>query len=647
MLKSLPESLDETYERMLCNIDSYWIEDTQRMLTMLCFASRPLTVRELIDSVAVETGESAGLNRKRRLQDFDGIREICGGLVDIVFDSVEDGNISEDEDASEDGVISEDGHTSEHEEASVEISHKYSRTSDRTSARIVPTVRIAHFSVQEYLESERIRSQKAASFGLSSITAHAEIAELCLIYLLEPGLSRTKIDQAILKEYPLADFAAMYWYYHYKKTKNRTSGPDTCILRLFQSQTSFVTWVRLHDVDHASEPDFVYIHYKHHSRREEDIPAPIYYASLLGLDKVLRELLHFEKEEGTTMSAASLTDTLNISKQTFSATGQYGGAIQAAAHHCDEHIIQILLDSGFDINDQGDYNASYSALYVASLGGHEKVVRMLLDRGADVNAESPNSGSALQAASRWGYKEVVGVLLDRGADINAQSGRFGSPLQEASREGHKEVVELLLDRGADVNAEGALRAASGSGHKEIVQILLNRGADVNSHGRSSSALQRASDLGHKEIVQILLDRGAWVNSQSGLSGSALQAAARQGHKEIVAILLNRGADVNLQGRQHSTALCGASRNGKGEIVQMLLDSGARVSIGNDRALMHAVRRGESDMMQMLLNGMNAEDFDNEYQMVSSSSKGLDIKISELLETHDFLFRHKPAVTKEA
>ncbi|KAL8991075.1 MAG: hypothetical protein Q9169_007954, partial [Polycauliona sp. 2 TL-2023] len=54
VLGSLPESLDETYERMLCNIDGYLAEDARRILTLLCFASRPLKVEELIDGVAVE-----------------------------------------------------------------------------------------------------------------------------------------------------------------------------------------------------------------------------------------------------------------------------------------------------------------------------------------------------------------------------------------------------------------------------------------------------------------------------------------------------------------------------------------------------------------------------------------------------------------
>lgn len=75
---------------------------------------------------------------------------------------------------------------------------------------LVPTVRIAHFSVQEYLESERIRDQKAARFALTSPTAYAEITQICLGYLLEPDLLLSTLHQNVLKKYSLTHFAAEF-----------------------------------------------------------------------------------------------------------------------------------------------------------------------------------------------------------------------------------------------------------------------------------------------------------------------------------------------------------------------------------------------------------------------------------------------------
>jgi hypothetical protein len=82
-----------------------------------------------------------------------------------------------------------------------------------TEVMSLSTVCVAHFSVQEYLESER----------MNSVTAHAEILQICLLYLLEPALASTSQPTTVRRPYPLADFAANYWYRHYAATKKLNS----------------------------------------------------------------------------------------------------------------------------------------------------------------------------------------------------------------------------------------------------------------------------------------------------------------------------------------------------------------------------------------------------------------------------------------
>ena len=222
---------------MLCKIDPALVKDARRILTLLCFASRPLTLPELIDGIAVETIEPTGLNKDCRLEDYDDIHDICPGFINL-------------------NVVDE-----------------------------TRVVQIAHFSVQEYLESDRIRQQKAMIFGLNSVGAHAEIAQICLIYLLEPNLSSSEPKRVILEEYPLADFAAMHWYSHYKSTADPASILDTLILRLFQRKESYLTWIKFHDVDNSNID-------------RASPPKPIYYASLLGLNQALHGLLDTKAREG-------------------------------------------------------------------------------------------------------------------------------------------------------------------------------------------------------------------------------------------------------------------------------------------------------------------------------------------------------------
>ncbi|TQN68258.1 Vegetative incompatibility protein HET-E-1 [Colletotrichum shisoi] len=145
-LNSLPRTLDETYERMLQSIPPESQEPAQQMLSILCCATRPLTVSELIDVLAVDaigplkTGGKPIFVIEQRVEDIDDLQHICPGFTEVVID-----------------------HSTK-----------------------AATIRIAHFSVQEYLESERIAQHKsAAPYQVQIENAHALMASICLTFLLE------------------------------------------------------------------------------------------------------------------------------------------------------------------------------------------------------------------------------------------------------------------------------------------------------------------------------------------------------------------------------------------------------------------------------------------------------------------------------
>ncbi|CAG8902272.1 unnamed protein product [Penicillium egyptiacum] len=83
-LHSLPRDLDKTYKRMLYNIDETYIKDVRRILSVLSFAIRPLTISELIDAHTVELGESPYLDREGRSYRRDDLIDICLRLVEVV-----------------------------------------------------------------------------------------------------------------------------------------------------------------------------------------------------------------------------------------------------------------------------------------------------------------------------------------------------------------------------------------------------------------------------------------------------------------------------------------------------------------------------------------------------------------------------------
>ena len=98
--------------------------------------------------------------------------------------------------------------------------------------------RIAHFSVQEYLQSEHIQQQqeKVKSFAVQREPANTEIAQICLIYLLEPSLCN-EFNKNKVGQFPLARYAAENWYRHYTDSEDKPK-MDELLERLFVHDTN-------------------------------------------------------------------------------------------------------------------------------------------------------------------------------------------------------------------------------------------------------------------------------------------------------------------------------------------------------------------------------------------------------------------------
>lgn len=78
-------------------------------------------------------------------------------------------------------------------------------------------IRLAHFSVQEYLVSQGIKDSKASKFGIIGNLADPFIVESCLQYIFyydESDLKTTSMKD--LESFPLLGYACRYWYIHTK-----------------------------------------------------------------------------------------------------------------------------------------------------------------------------------------------------------------------------------------------------------------------------------------------------------------------------------------------------------------------------------------------------------------------------------------------
>ncbi|KAH7069938.1 hypothetical protein BKA63DRAFT_569533 [Paraphoma chrysanthemicola] len=443
-LATLPRTLDQTYERILNAISEEDCAYAIRILQWLTFSARPLAVEELAEVVAIDVEREPAFDRDEVLADPLEALEICSSLVTVTR------------------------------------IHKPSR--DLKPAR--KFIALAHYSVQEYLVSERINQGSVKHYSMQEAKCHSAIARGCLKYLMQ---FQQPLTVEILKESALARYTARFWSKHCQNTGDEMEQVNRLAMHLMAVENpAYINWIRLYNPDRPWEEPKL-------ERSLDSIERPLYYSASLGLDTITRLLL----DNGAEVNVQG---------------GFYGNALQAASDRGYEQIVQILLNNDAKVNAQGGYHGN--ALQAASARGNEQIVQILLNNDAEVNAQGGQYGNALQAASTFGHEQIVQILLNNGAEVNAQGGHYGNALQTASAFGHEQIVQMLLNNDAEVNAQGghygnALQAASARGNEQIVQILLNNDAEVNAQGGSyGNALQAASARGYEQIVQILLKAGA-------------------------------------------------------------------------------------------------------------------------------------------
>jgi hypothetical protein len=86
-LKTLPKSLDETYDRILSNIDEEHSSHARNILQWLAFSVRPVTLEEVAAGLAVDLDHSCLLDPDQQLQDPYDILTICSSLVTMSDES--------------------------------------------------------------------------------------------------------------------------------------------------------------------------------------------------------------------------------------------------------------------------------------------------------------------------------------------------------------------------------------------------------------------------------------------------------------------------------------------------------------------------------------------------------------------------------
>ncbi|KAH8882915.1 purine and uridine phosphorylase [Thozetella sp. PMI_491] len=206
VLSSLPETLDETYRRILDNLPRSYLEKATRLLQFLAFSERPLRIDEAVDILAVDCKQKRERFKiENRMPRPDEMVRYCGSLVVIA-----------------DGKVKGD---------------KYRQDKP---ARVI---QLAHFSVQTYLLSEHVDD---AIIKNIQATRREPIAEICLTYLLEIDILPIHI---LCSAYPLAPLAAECWAGQVTRLGERSRIIDHLILELLTTRLKFRICYQLYAPD--------------------------------------------------------------------------------------------------------------------------------------------------------------------------------------------------------------------------------------------------------------------------------------------------------------------------------------------------------------------------------------------------------------
>jgi ankyrin repeat protein len=410
-LEELPESLDETYARILKEINMPNRDYACRLLQCLVAAIRPLRMEELAEVLAIDFNDEGGvpkLNPRWRWEDQEqALLSSCSSLITIV-------------NAGESRVV-----------------------------------QFSHSSVKEYLTSYRLatRSEDVSRYHILLGPAHTILAQACVSVLLQ--LDDRVVKDSIYNRSPLAAYAARHWVSHaqFGHVSSRIKGMEY----LFdKDRPHFASWLRLHDID--TKPDASSI-FPMFISFDEPEAAPLYYAALCGFHNVVQQIIDKHPQgvdaRGGYYVTALVAALAGRHYKTAQLLYNHGAdpnvrcydertPLHAAVQSGHMEMVRKLIEYNADVNARN--RVGWTPLHTVSrlVQPNIDVVQLLLWHGVDVNARAKDGSTALHEASTYGTPEVVRLLLEHGANVEMKNNNGRTPHQTMSGRQRDKASKLKL-----------------------------------------------------------------------------------------------------------------------------------------------------------------------------------------------------------
>ena len=396
----MPPDLDRTYDDILRSVPNADTGYLHRALQLLVFAARPLTLAEVAEAIVVEPGVSY-MDEDVKLQRPEDLLDIGKSLF---------------------------------------AQHDYGIDSTRL-------LELSHYSVKEYLLSERAKKGPAAQFFLQELKAQTSISICCLTYL---GLD--------VFETSWQEFDVQTWDHQVPKNS------ETKAFLYDGHRKRLVTYPFL---DYAAKYCFTHCRDEAVQRSIAPLLRDIFFTEGNRRFRNMTYTCVFKADDGWETSYMRV-----FRYSLISVVARFGLAT----------IVQDLLDNGIPadyINPKPiwieHYPEGQTALHRAADFGHESVCRILINAGASLEGPD-NYDCPLAAAGRSGNSAMVRVMLDAGVNVQRDTIPIARTLLSLwweyaeGNSSRKAILEVFNNAGAKWSTIGLIQAFSRVGAPLITQV---------------------------------------------------------------------------------------------------------------------------------------------------------------------------------